>query len=232
MVPGFEVADGVSGVISLARGDWKGAALSFAAMWPWGGQAAGAAKMARRAGKVADKVADVGDAGKALEKGAELSKAADAADNVLADTVKAADNVAGAPGSAEHKAAAWKAYRERGGEWNYERWGNVYERNMVRARVANKVVDDYHATLGWGRREVTVDAGGQARRLDIADVATRRGVEVKSGYTTLNEEIRSEIARDALLRGQGWDIRWHFDGKASKPLREALNKLGIPYTGG
>jgi hypothetical protein len=138
---------------------------------------------------------------------------------------------AGAPGSAEHKAAAWKAYQERGGEWNQQRWSNVYEENMVRARAANKVADDYHATLGWGKREVSVDAGGQVRKLDIADEATKRGIEVKSGKTVLNKEIRSAIARDTILKKRGWDIRWHFAGTASKPLLEALDKAGIPYTG-
>jgi hypothetical protein len=135
-------------------------------------------------------------------------------------------------GSAEHKALRWKEYQDRGGGWTYERWSNVYEQNMGRARAANKVVDDYHGGLGWGRREVTVDVDGVPRKLDIADVATRRGFEVKSGYTTLNAEIRSELARDAALRGQGWDIRWHFDGTASKPLMQELDRLGIPYTGG
>jgi hypothetical protein len=191
----------------------------------------------------AQRLADLANAGKEKDLLTELKnlnpKATEAELKEVANALsaKALGNAptkipAGAPGSAEHKAAAWKAYQERGGEWNYERWGNVYEQNMVRARAANKVVDDYHATLGWGKREVTVDAGGQARRLDIADVATRKGVEVKSGYTTLNEEIRSEIARDAILKGQGWDIRWHFEGTASKPLLEALEKAGIPYTGG
>ena len=48
-VPGIgEVADGASGVISLFRGDFGGAALSLAAMIPTGGQAAGAAKLGRR----------------------------------------------------------------------------------------------------------------------------------------------------------------------------------------
>jgi hypothetical protein len=139
---------------------------------------------------------------------------------------------AGAAGSAEHKAAAWKAYQERGGEWSYERWSNVYEQNMIQAREANKIADAYQSTLGWGKREVTVDAGGQARRLDIADVATKRGVEVKSGYTTLDAEIRSEIARDKILVEQGWDIQWRFEGKASKPLLEELKNAGIKYSGG
>jgi hypothetical protein len=43
-----EVADGVNALISALRGDWPGAGLSVAAMWPAGGQAATAGKLGRR----------------------------------------------------------------------------------------------------------------------------------------------------------------------------------------
>ncbi|MFN5530902.1 MAG: polymorphic toxin-type HINT domain-containing protein, partial [Planctomycetaceae bacterium] len=148
------------------------------------------------------------------------------------DILRRIDGPGPLPGTSDHKALRWREYRERGGGWGYERWSNVYEQNMVRARAASKIVDDYHKGLGWGRREVTVDINGVARRIDIADLPTRRGVEVKSGYTTLNAEIRSELAWDAELRAQGWDIRWHFEGTASKPLLKELGRLRIPYTGG
>jgi len=135
-------------------------------------------------------------------------------------------------GSAEHKALRWKEYQERGGKWEYERWSNNYQQNIIRAKAANKIVDAYHRTLGWGRREITVELNGVRRRLDIADIATRRGVEVKSGYATLTNEVRSELARDANLRSAGWDIRWYFEGNASKPLLDELKRLKIPFTGG
>lgn len=46
-----EFADGASGLISLGRGDWKGAGLSALSLVPIGGQAAGVAKLARTATK-------------------------------------------------------------------------------------------------------------------------------------------------------------------------------------
>jgi len=135
-------------------------------------------------------------------------------------------------GSDDHKALRWKEYQEGGGCWSYSRWSNVYEQNMIRARIANRIVDDIHSRLGWGRREVTVNVHGVPRRLDVADVATRRAVEVKTGYVTLNAEIRSQLARDAALRIQGWSIWWHFVGTASQPLLRELDRLGIPYPRG
>jgi hypothetical protein len=142
----------------------------------------------------------------------------------------------GAPGSiagsADHKALRWKEYQEGGGGWSYSRWSNVYEQNMIRARTANRIVDDIHSRLGWGRREVTVNVDGVPRRLDVADVATRRAVEVKTGYVTHNAEIRSQLARDAALRIQGWSIWWHFVGTASQPLLRELDRLRIPYLRG
>ena len=53
LIPGLgEIADGLNGLISLARGDYAGAALSFAAMIPFAGWAATAGKFGRRAKNV------------------------------------------------------------------------------------------------------------------------------------------------------------------------------------
>jgi RHS repeat-associated protein len=58
LVPGVgEVFDGLNGLISLGRGDYTGAGLSFAAMVPVGGQAATAAKFGLKYG---DEVAAAG----------------------------------------------------------------------------------------------------------------------------------------------------------------------------
>jgi hypothetical protein len=136
------------------------------------------------------------------------------------------------PGSVEHKAARWEAYKARGGKWDYEHWSNIYERNMLRASRANQAADAFHEKLGWGRREVTVDVEGVPRRLDIADPATQKGWEIKTGRQYATQENLWEVQRDQILREEGWDIRWHFEGRASKPLIKALNEAGIPHTGG
>jgi hypothetical protein len=103
---------------------------------------------------------------------------------------------------------------------------------MGRAARANKAADAYHESLGWGRREVTVDVEGVPRRLDIADEESLRGREVKTGYQSATQENLWEIQRDAILREKGWDIQWRFEGRASRQLRETLDKAGIPYAGG
>ena len=135
------------------------------------------------------------------------------------------------PGSAEHKAARWEEYKERGGEWDYDRWSKTYEANLLNAKNGNAAADAYHEKLGWGKREVTVDVDGEARRLDIADVNKMKGVEVKSGeYFSRTEEIRYEIERDKKLVEKGWDIEWKIDGKASQPLLDDLKDAGIRVT--
>ncbi len=141
----------------------------------------------------------------------------------------------GATGSATHKAARWGEYQARGGGWNYDRWSNVYDKNMSKARLANEAVDAYHQTLGWGRREVTVNAEVDgviyARRLDIADVNTLKGVEYKVGYQTATKDNLWEVTRDqALIQKSGWSIQWVLRDNASKPLTDALTKAGIRYT--
>jgi len=100
---------------------------------------------------------------------------------------------------------------------------------MGRARAANQATDAYQERLGWGTREVVVDVEGVPRKLDIGDVARRRGVEHKTGYQTATQQNLWEIQRDQILREQGWDIRWHLDGRASKPLIQALDEAGIPH---
>lgn len=60
LIPGLgEIADGLNGLISLARGDYVGASLSFAAMVPFAGWAATAGKFGRKAAKGAEAVADI-----------------------------------------------------------------------------------------------------------------------------------------------------------------------------
>ncbi|UHO40788.1 hypothetical protein H5J24_10465 [Chryseobacterium capnotolerans] len=136
-----------------------------------------------------------------------------------------------AAGSPEHKAARWEEYQANGGKWDYDRWSNVYDANMLNAKRGNAAADAYRDQLGWGKREVTVDVNGTPRRLDIADIDDMRGVEVKSGdYFSRTEEIRSEIARDKQLVEQGWDIEWRIEGGASQPLLDELKEAGIKVT--
>lgn len=79
LVPGFgEVADGINGVISLARGDTTGAALSFAAMVPFAGWAATGGKFARTGVRLSDEVA-----GAAVRSGDEVAGTTRRAEDIL-----------------------------------------------------------------------------------------------------------------------------------------------------
>lgn len=66
-------ADLASGVISLATGDYVGAALSVGSLIPGIGQATGAAKMARRASKVMDAASNMKGTAKQTENLLELT---------------------------------------------------------------------------------------------------------------------------------------------------------------
>ncbi|SFX78138.1 hypothetical protein SAMN04487866_12510 [Thermoactinomyces sp. DSM 45891] len=140
------------------------------------------------------------------------------------------------PGSPSHKAQRWEEYKDRDGEWSYDRWSKTYDLNMEKARSANQAMDAFHERLGWGDREVTIDANGQARRLDIADKSLKKGIEHKTrtieegrGYFSLSDHIESEVVRDAyLVKEQNWHITWVFENAdASKPLQEELRKSNI-----
>ena len=141
------------------------------------------------------------------------------------------------PGSATHKSARWQEYQDRGGEWPYDRWSNVYESNVTRAKLANQATDAYHETLGWGEREVTVtsnvDGVDYVRRLDIADEGTLQGIEYKTGYQSATQDNLWEVARDKSLQDKaGWSIKWVFRDSASQPLQDALKDAGIDFSVG
>jgi hypothetical protein len=140
-------------------------------------------------------------------------------------------------GSDAHRKARWQEYKARNGKLSKSTWTNVYKANMNKASNAHKEVDSYHGTLGWGEREVTVSSGGQARRLDIADVATKRGIEHKTGYISLSKAIQWEIDRDAyLVKYKNWNITWHFLKNSNRrtgptsPLISELKKRGLKIT--
>ncbi|WP_186377499.1 polymorphic toxin-type HINT domain-containing protein [Planctopirus ephydatiae] len=136
----------------------------------------------------------------------------------------------GSPGSPEHKANRWEEYKEKGGKWDYNRWEQTYELNMARATKAHEALNRYHSQIGWGKREVTIPVEGVNRRLDIADVATRRGIEYKTGYQSATQDNLWEVERDKALVNKGWDIEWVFEGQASQQLLEALDRAGIRYS--
>lgn len=190
----------------------------------------------------AKKVDDVAEAaGKSADDAAEATvpattKTGDAIDHG-GDNVRITKVDDGSPGTPSHKAQRWEEYQENGGQWDYDRWSKTYDNNMVRARKAHEEVNRYHAEAGWGRREVTVDVEvdgvKMTRRLDIADAApdNPRGVEFKTGYQTANQSNLSELARDEALVRNGWDIEWVVKGKASEPLKKAIEDSGVTFKG-
>ncbi len=106
---------------------------------------------------------------------------------------------------------------------------------MQQARKSHEAVDSYRKRNdlseenGW-ETEKTLDKDVNNRRLDIVNKETMEAIEHKRGKQYLDESIRSEIERDVALRDEGWDVKWHFDDHASKPLKDKLDEKGIPWT--
>lgn len=137
----------------------------------------------------------------------------------------------------EHKAARWEEYKARPNEkpLSYEAWSNMYDSNMNNALRGNKVANEVHSELGWGKREVTVEIDGQKRRLDIADPAKNKGVEVKayeSGKVGSDSHVLKEIELDGkLIKQKDWEIEWIFKGcEPTDSIRAALEAAGIKIT--
>ncbi|AYB29170.1 hypothetical protein [Chryseolinea soli] len=137
----------------------------------------------------------------------------------------------------KHKAERWAQYKEEKGNTglDFKSWSNVYDGNIKKASAAKKGVDDYFASVGWGRREVTIDVNGQMRRLDIADEGDLKGIEFKEyseGKVYATEMVRKEVELDSLLVDTGgWELEWIFKNcEPSGPLKKLLEEAGIKVT--
>lgn len=103
---------------------------------------------------------------------------------------------------------------------------------MTKATKAHQAADEVIASVGWGKREVTVQAGSYTRRMDIANIPAKKGIEVKScesGKVYATEAIRNELNADKfLIQNEFWQIEWVFKGcEPSQPLRTLLEEAGI-----
>ncbi|MGH8081517.1 MAG: hypothetical protein ACREP7_13165, partial [Lysobacter sp.] len=137
-----------------------------------------------------------------------------------------------AAGTDRHKKIRREMYELIGGDMPYESWERVYESNVERANKANKIVAEEHGRLGWGETEQTVKTGkDEVRRLDIADVKKKVGIEIKAyetGEIYATEDMLSEVERDAKLVKKGWKIKWVLiDTEPSGPLLKKLLESGI-----
>jgi hypothetical protein len=138
------------------------------------------------------------------------------------------------PNTLEHKAERWAQYKVRLGDEakDYSAWSNTYNANMSKATKAHQAADEVMTSIGWGKREVTVPAGTYTRRMDIADVLTRKGVEVKSyetGTVYATQSIKGELNADKyLIDNDFWQIEWIFKGcEPSQPLKALLEQATI-----
>lgn len=146
----------------------------------------------------------------------------------LADEIGEAETPASAN---DQKSACRKAYLEKGGQWDYERWGKTYSDNMKRALQANIAVNQYHHEIGWGLKEVSIRIDGKKETLSIADIDAMRGIEVSQAkYATRSKAAMKKIARHEALVKKGWDITWKIAGTASLPLLKELKRAGINIT--
>ena len=183
-----------------------------------------------------DVAADVAREGaeRATREGAPVLAAA-----VVGRGLKLGEQIAGefrtaeraAAGSAEHKAARWATYQERGGSWSYERWSAQYETNMRNPSVGLGREAVYREALGGQSRVIATPFG--ARQVDVMVPDARLLVQVKSGRQALTTTGRLAntlaIQKDAWLVKQGYSVEWVLEKGGSPQLLKALDAAGIGY---
>jgi hypothetical protein len=140
------------------------------------------------------------------------------------------------PNTIEHKASRWEQYKEEKSSTGsapiaYSAWSNIYNANVTKANDAKKVELAYMASVGWGSAQQSIKVGTQTRRLDIADIAVKKAIEVKAyetGVVYATKDIKNEANLDTALVKDSWKIEWVFKAcRPSEPLKTLLTSGNI-----
>ncbi len=224
-----EIADLANAGISLARGDYAGAALSLLSAIPFAGWLGTAGKVGRRGAKAAAEAST-----KATKEAAERA-AKEAAEKAAREkaTKEAAEDGGKVlqrklePGTPEHKADRWQKYQERGGQKDYDSWSKQYDTNMRNYQYGLAREKAYRDALGAS--DGTVKTPLTNRQIDILKEKDMYAGQLKTGKVSLTKENQLAIQKDALLVKDGWKVEHILEKGASKPYLDALKKAGIDY---
>ena len=250
-------SDLVGAGISIARGDYWGAALSTVSMVPYLGDAVAKPVKAVRATKaiaslekkvaaLSKTVNDLKKAKKEAEaleaaKNSKLAKEADAAKDAAAQQEKAAakkgkdcedcKSSKSKPklkaGTPEHKANRWERYQKRGGEKDYEQWSKQYDVNMRNYKYGAEREAEYRKFMD--ATEGTLDTPFGKRQVDILKESEMYAGQLKTGPVSLTKENILAIKKDAALVDRGFQVEHILEQGASKPYLKALEDAGIDY---
>ncbi|MCQ9839222.1 hypothetical protein ACUDOC_29435 [Pseudomonas aeruginosa] len=210
LIPGVgEIADLANAGISLARGDYAGAALSLVSAIPFAGWFGTAGKVGRRAANEAAERAAKETAEEAAEHGGK----------VLKRKLE--------PGTPEHKADRWQKYQDRGGQKDYDSWSKQYDTNMRNYQHGAAREAAYREAMG--ATEGTLKTPLTNRQIDILKKDEMYAGQLKTGPVSLTKENALAIAKDAELVKRGWKVEHILEKGASKPYLDALKNAGIDH---
>jgi hypothetical protein len=200
-----EIADVANAGISLARGDYAGAALSMLSAVPFVGY--------------------LGTAGKVGVYGAKA--VAEGSTKIAKDGGKVLQRTKLKPGSSEHKAGALEKYQKRGGQKNFDSWSKQYDTNMRNYQHGLAREKEYRDILGAS--EGTLKTPITKRQIDILKESDMYAGQLKTGKVSLTKENQLAIQKDSLLVKDGWEVEHILEKGATKPYLDALEKSGIKY---
>jgi len=164
----------------------------------------------------------------AKKEGADLAKVTDGSvDDIAEQVVKKPSKPKLKAGTLEHKAARWEAYQKRGGKWDYDRWSKQYDTNMKNAQHGLAREQAYRDQLG-GKSE-TVKTPHTNRQIDISKPDEMYAGQLKTGKMSLNKQAKIDIAKDAAMVKQGYQVEYILEKGASQPFLDALKANGIDY---
>jgi hypothetical protein len=252
-------SDIVGAGISIARGDYWGAALSTASMVPYVGDLLAKPAKAVRATKaiaglekkvaaLTKTVTDLKKAKKEAEaveaaaKKAELAKEADIAKGVATKQEKQSAKTNKDCEDCNTSVAKRKKLTPGTSEHKVDRWQKYQDRGGKNdyARWSKQYdINMRNFKYGAEREEVYRKAMGATegtlktpltnRQIDILNQKDLYAGQLKTGRVSLTKENIIAISKDAELVKRGWAVEHILEKGASKPYLEALEKAGIDY---
>ncbi|MBF8670790.1 hypothetical protein IR012_14860 [Pseudomonas putida] len=214
-----EIADIANAGISLARGDYAGAALSLVSAIPFAGYVGTAGKIVQHATKTTAEAS--------AKASKEVAKAPSKATKATAEGGGKVLQKKLEPGTLEHKADRWQKYQGRGGKKDYNRWSKQYDTNMRNYKYGAAREAAYRNAMG--ATEGTLKTPLTMRQIDILKKEEMYAGQLKTGPVSLTKDNLLAIAKDAELVKRTWTVEHILEKGASKPYLEALEKAGIKY---
>ena len=133
----------------------------------------------------------------------------------------------------EHKADRWVRYQQQKAgapdAWSYARWEKQYDTNMQNTAVGLGAESKYKEKFGGVSK--VLKTAFTLRQIDMYREEDFYCGQLKTGKISLGKQEKVDVQKDGwLIATQGMEVEYILEKGASKPMLEALAKIGAKVT--